>query len=188
MLTVNNKSLLPRNLEINHRARISSQKYLKQIEWRRNKVKELLIRGYSQTEISDILHISQPTISRDINTIFQDRKRRQQRFGNEFFLNLQNTLAGITEIIKKSWTIVDDHKSDQKERMKAMSIILQCYDKRFQLLNGEHTIDAVREYIGEVVKADKEISRREKALQAYLEEKKLTSEEIDNKTDPKSVS
>jgi hypothetical protein len=97
-------------------------------------------------------------------------------------------LAGLTEIIKKSWTIVDDHKSDQKERMKAMSIILQCYDKRFQLLNGEHTINAVREYIGEVVKADKEISRREKALQAYLEEKKLTNEEIDNKTDPKRVS
>jgi predicted transcriptional regulator len=175
---------LPRNVEINSRARISKQKYLKQIEWRRNKVRDLLIRGYSQTEISDILHISQPTISRDINRIYQDRKKRQQRFGNEFFLNLQNTLAGLTEIIKKSWTIVDDPQADQKERMKAMSIILQCYDKRLDLLNSEPTVDAVREYIERVKKAEKEISKREKALQVYLEErKKLTNEEIDRETD-----
>jgi predicted transcriptional regulator len=174
---------LPRNVEINPRARISKQKYLKQIEWRRNKVRDLLIRGYSQTEISDILHISQPTISRDINRIYQDRKKRQQRFGNEFFLNLQNTLAGLTEIIKKSWTIVDDPQADQKERMKAMSIILQCYDKRLDLLNSEPTVDAVREYIERVKKAEKEISRREKALQVYLEERKLTNEEIDRETD-----
>jgi predicted transcriptional regulator len=174
---------LPRNVEINSRARISKQKYLKQIEWRRNKVRDLLIRGYSQTEISDILHISQPTISRDINRIYQDRKKRQQRFGNEFFLNLQNTLAGLTEIIKKSWTIVDDPQADQKERMKAMSIILQCYDKRLDLLNSEPTVDAVREYIERVKKAEKEISKREKALQVYLEERKLTNEEIDRETD-----
>ena len=173
-------------MEIDPRARISQQKYLKQIEWRRKKVRDLLIRGYSQTEISDILHISQPTISRDINRIYQDRKKRHQRFGNEFFLNLQYTLAGLTEIIKKSWTIVDDTQADQKERMKAMSIILQCYDKRLDLLNSEPTIDAVREYIERVKKAEEEISRREKALKAYLEERKLTSEEIDRETDPEA--
>jgi predicted transcriptional regulator len=173
-------------LEINPKARINKQKYLKQIEWRRNKVRDLLIRGYLQTEISDILHISQPTISRDITRIYQDRKKRRQRFGNEFFLNLQNTLAGLTEIIKKSWTIVDDPNADQKERMKAMSIILQCYDKRLDLLNSEPTVDAIREYIETVKKAEKEISRREKALQAYLEERNLTNEEIDRETDPQA--
>jgi predicted transcriptional regulator len=149
----------------------------------RKQVRDLLIRGYSQTEISDILHINQPTISRDINRIYQDRKKRQQRFGNEVFLNLQNTLAGLTEIIKKSWTIVDDPQADQKERMKAMSIILQCYDKRLDLLTSEPTVDAAREYTERVNKAEKEISRREKALQVYLEERKLTNEDIDRETD-----
>jgi hypothetical protein len=67
--------------------------------------------------------------------------------------------------------------------MKAMSIILQCYDKRLDLLNSEPTVDAVREYIERVKKAEKEISRREKALQGYLEERKLTNEEIDRETD-----
>jgi DNA-binding NarL/FixJ family response regulator len=53
----------------NPRVEITYTKYRKQIDWRRNKVRELLIRGYSQYEISNTLHISQPTISRDIDFI-----------------------------------------------------------------------------------------------------------------------
>ena len=53
----------------NPRAKITHKKYQKQIDWRRNKVRELLIRGYSQYEISNTLHLSQPTISRDIHFI-----------------------------------------------------------------------------------------------------------------------
>ena len=36
----------------------------KQIEWRRNKVRQLLLRGNTQSEISRTFDISQPTISR----------------------------------------------------------------------------------------------------------------------------
>ena len=48
---------------------ITHKKYQKQIDLRRNKVRELLIRGYSQYEISNNLHLSQPTISKDIHFI-----------------------------------------------------------------------------------------------------------------------
>ncbi|MGI8834577.1 MAG: hypothetical protein ACR2IS_18330, partial [Nitrososphaeraceae archaeon] len=65
------------------------------------------------------------TISRDINSVYQDKKKRQQKYGSELFLEVQNTLAGLAELVKKSWTIVDDPKAEQKERMKAISIILQ---------------------------------------------------------------
>jgi hypothetical protein len=50
----------------NPRAEITQKKYRKQIDWPRNKVRELLSRGYSQYEMSNTLHLSQPTISRDI--------------------------------------------------------------------------------------------------------------------------
>jgi predicted transcriptional regulator len=86
----------------------SQKKYQKQIEWRRYKVKDLLIRGYSQNEVSNTLHISEPTISRDIKSVYREKKKRQQKYRSEFFLEVQNTLAGLPELIKKSWTIVDD--------------------------------------------------------------------------------
>jgi hypothetical protein len=56
------------------RAHVTAKKYQKQIDWRRNKVRELLIRGYSQYEISNTLHISQPIISRDIDFIRSQRR------------------------------------------------------------------------------------------------------------------
>jgi DNA-binding NarL/FixJ family response regulator len=51
------------------RAHVTAIKYRKQMDWRRNKVRELLIRGYSQYAISSTLHISQSTISRDIDFV-----------------------------------------------------------------------------------------------------------------------
>lgn len=171
----------------NPRANATQQKYQKQIEWRRNKVKELLIRGYSQYEISSILHISQPTISRDINRIYENKKKRQQKYGSELFLEVQNTCAGLAELVKKSWTIVDDPKAEQKERMKAISIILQCYGKRLELLDLEPEVNGMKEYVDSVTKAEKEINRREKALQAYLEGRKLSYDEINRETDPNRV-
>jgi hypothetical protein len=94
-------SEVPKSQVDNPRANTTQKKYQKQIEWRRNKVRELLIRGYSQYEISNILHMSQPTISRDVNSIYQDKKKRQQKYGSELFLDVQNTLAGLAELIKK---------------------------------------------------------------------------------------
>lgn len=65
-----------RNNRDNPGANISKQKYQKEVQLRRNKVKDLLIRGYSQFEIASILHISQPNmISRDITANTTIRKK-----------------------------------------------------------------------------------------------------------------
>ena len=69
---------------------------------------------------------------------------------------------------------MDDPKAEQKERMKAISIILQCYGKRLELLNLEPEVNGLKEYIDSVKRAENDIKRREKALQAYLEGRKLT--------------
>jgi transcriptional regulator len=44
------------------------------VEWRRSKVQELASQGYSQSEISRILQISQPTINRDMAYLRQQAK------------------------------------------------------------------------------------------------------------------
>lgn len=40
------------------------------IEWRRNKVQELLVKGYNHYEIATILQISRPTITRETNITY----------------------------------------------------------------------------------------------------------------------
>ena len=109
-------------------AEITHKKYRKQIDWRRNKVRELLIRGYSQYEISNTLHISQPTISRDIDFI---RNRTNSAANRELAQRMcyeqQNGLDGVGELMKNLWLIIDNPKIEVKERMKAMNLIMQCY-------------------------------------------------------------
>jgi predicted transcriptional regulator len=174
-------------LASNPRANATEQKYQKQIEWRRSKVKDLVIRGYSQYEIASILHISQPTISRDINSIYQHKKKSPHNSFNESSFELRNMLAGLVELVKKSWSIIDSPKAEQKEKIKAMSLILQCYNKRLELLNFENQFNEYEQYFDSVSKAEKEINRKEKALQAYLEGRKLTQQEIDFETAPSKI-
>ena len=90
----------PTTTQKNARAEITHKKYRKQIDWSRNKVRELLIRGHNQFEISNILNISQPTVSRDINYIQAQIQKRNKHYGNELLQAYHNTLAGLNEIVK----------------------------------------------------------------------------------------
>ena len=49
----------------------SNTKMKDKIIWRRNKVNELSVKGFNQADISRMLQISEPTISRDIEYLRQ---------------------------------------------------------------------------------------------------------------------
>jgi hypothetical protein len=131
--------------------------------------------------------MSQPTISRDINNIYEQKKKRQKKYGSELLIEVQNTLAGLAELIKKLWTSVDDPKTELREKMKAISFIMQCYNKRLELLNFEPHVNDLKTYIDSVREAQKDITRREKALQAFLEGRRITEQELDLATMPEKV-
>src|SRR5688500_15205165 len=94
----------------------------KQIEWRRNKVRQLLLRGNTQSEISRTLDISQPTISRDIDYIhskYITNSKNTYILLSEEYINIS---LGIDEMIKNLWKIVDDNRTNFRSRLKAMSV------------------------------------------------------------------
>ena len=112
-------------------------KYRKQMAWRRNKVRELLTRGYAQYEIANTLHISQPTISRDVHYIQKEIEKNKRNYGERLFEVYHNSLQGLDEVIKKLWTIIDSSKTDEKEKMKAINLIMQCYKEKFEMIQSE---------------------------------------------------
>jgi predicted transcriptional regulator len=105
--------------------------------WRRNKVKELLTRGYAQYEIANLLHISQPTISRDIHYIQKEIRKSAENYGEHLFEIYRNTLLGLDELIKKLWTIIDAPKIDAREKIRASTLMTQCYRQRLELIQSE---------------------------------------------------
>lgn len=155
-------------------------------------MRELLIRGYSQYEISTSLHISQPTISRDIGFIRNQNNSavKRKNLAYRYYYEQRNSLDGVQEVMKNLWLIIDNPKIEVKEKMKAMNLMMQCYYMRFKLVDSEVLVKDFYNH-AEKVKSDEEankvreeeIARREesleKALDDHLKNEKLTQEEID---------
>ena len=126
------------------------RKSKKHMEWRRNKVRELLTRGYAQYEIASTLHISQPTISRDIHYLQKEIDKSKRNYGERLFEIYQNSLLGLDEVVKKLWTILDSSKTDEKEKMKAINLIMQCYKMRFEMIKSEPKLINQKRYMRDI--------------------------------------
>jgi len=137
----------------NARAGVTLRKYRNQMAWRRNKVRELLARGYHQDEIANTLHISQPTISRDIHYIQKEIRKNTENYAEHLFEVYRNNLQGLDEMIKKLWTIVDSPKTGSKEKIKAISLISQCYKERFELVRSETDLIKKKKYMDDLKSA-----------------------------------
>lgn len=105
----------------------------------------------------------------------------------KIFQNYQSTLDGLSETIRELWAIIENPKTAQKEKIKSISILTHCYDKRFGLLEMEPKVNQLAQFINQVLQKEKDVIRREKALQAYLEGRRLTQREIDLATKEEKV-
>ena len=132
-------------------------------EWRRNKVQQLLVRGYSQWDVAEELQIDQSTVSRDIQYLRQQaqenlQKHIQQKLPEEY----QRCLTGMNQVLKLSWQIAynntpkqndQDHNDnintittgDDRTRLQALSLINDCYKYIMDLTtNGVVITDAIK--------------------------------------------
>ncbi len=59
------------------------------MDWRRNKVRDLFSKGYSQLEISDMLHIYQSTVSRDVNYMQSKINKKMSISMSDYSMNMR---------------------------------------------------------------------------------------------------
>ena len=64
---------------------------------------------------------------------------------------------------------------------------MKCYIMQHQLINFGPIVDQNVEDMIKTERLEKDINRRERALQAFLEGRKLTQREIDMAIDPNAV-
>jgi DNA-binding transcriptional regulator LsrR (DeoR family) len=103
--------------------------------------------GNTQSEISRTLHISQPTISRDIHYLQKEIHKSKENYSERLFEVYQNSLLGLDEVVKKLWTIIDSSKTDEKEKMKAINLIMQCYKMSFEMIKSEPELINQKRYM-----------------------------------------
>ena len=65
----------------------------------------------------------------------------------DFFLLMNLPLLGYDEIIKKLWSIIDSKKTDDKERIKVINLIVQYYRQRMELIKSEPDLLSNKKYM-----------------------------------------
>src|ERR687888_27915 len=83
---------------------IAMNNFNRTVEWRRSKVLELSSQGYNQSDISRILQISQPTISRDLHYLEKQARNNIRNHKDE---------KSPLEYINSSYTIQSNNRALQ---------------------------------------------------------------------------
>ena len=122
------------------------------IIWRRNKVQELSVKGFSQTEISKMLQISDPTISRDIEYLKQVaneniRNHIQQKLPFEY----SKCISGLEEIIKESWNVATqaDKNGNTRDKLQSLALIKDTYNTKMDLLTNASLLQDSLKFVTE---------------------------------------
>ena len=69
-------------------------------------------------------------------------------------------------------------RTNVRSRLKAMSVIKDCYKYKTEMLGTERALNQMNNLYQQMLVKEKELTRRENALKAFLEGRKLTEDEI----------
>jgi hypothetical protein len=80
--------------------------------------------------------VDQSTVSRDLKFIKQEAKNKIEKYLNEDILfEYLRYIEGSNEVTRHLWELVQNEKN-AKDKMNALSLLMQCYNKRLEMLIG----------------------------------------------------
>lgn len=105
-------------------------------ENRLSRIISLYSKGLTQSEIASEIGIDQSTVSRELQFIKQEAKKKIEKYLNEDILfEYLRYIAGTNEVTKHLWELVQNEENP-KDKMQALSLLMQCYNKRLEILIG----------------------------------------------------
>ncbi|MFL6456063.1 MAG: hypothetical protein ACJ71G_03735 [Nitrososphaeraceae archaeon] len=157
------------------------------IEWRRSKISELSSQGYNQSEISNILQISQPTINRDIAFLRQQAKENIKRYIDERLPEeYEKCLVGLNAITKEAWNTAQNTE-DKRGKIQALPLAKECYSMKLDLLTNATVVDDAIRFVSDRSKEkplanSSEGDKEESKEPDYDEDKDQLEEEQEEET------
>ena len=106
-------------------------------EQRLSLILSLHSKGLTQTEIAIKLRINQSTISRDLQLMKQESRRKLQHYvDKEIPFEFLRILKGYDDIIRTTWETIECSQISCKEKYMLLSLLDMVYTKRLQLMIG----------------------------------------------------
>jgi hypothetical protein len=115
------------------------------LTWRRDKVREYSIKGYTQRDIAAELKVPLTDVNRDLKYLRQQAKESIQCYVNEYLpAEYQNCLNALNMIVKEMWAL---KPQDNREIMQSRSLIKDCCAMRIDLLSNATVIDRAVKFV-----------------------------------------
>src|SRR5919198_840193 len=128
---------------------MSQKKKQDNIQWRRSKVQELLVKGYNHHEIASTLQISRPTITRDTQYLSECAKQNIKKYIDERLPEeYEKCLVGLNAITKEAWNTAQSTE-DKREKLQALSLAKECYSMKLDLLTNATVVDDAIRFISD---------------------------------------
>jgi predicted transcriptional regulator len=141
------------------------------VEWRRNKVLELSSQGFTQSDIATVLHVTQPTVNKDLAHIRKQAQENLQRHIHEVIpFEYHKAMTGMKHNLKQTLEIAEN-SSDPRVKLEARRIANDCYKYIMDLTTNSTVVtDAIKYVTQKQEKIDtlKMIDERIEALQEEI--------------------
>jgi DNA-binding transcriptional regulator LsrR (DeoR family) len=120
-----------------------------QIDWRRNKVQELFVKGNNHYEIANILQVSRPTITRDIQYLREQARDNIKKYIDERVPEeYEKCLTGLNIILKEAWN-TSEQIEDKRTKIQALSLAKECYNMKLELLTHSTVVDDAMRFVSQ---------------------------------------
>jgi hypothetical protein len=147
------------------------------LELRRSRVYELHAKGYSNTEISNMLseHVSEPTVSRDLAVLRRQAKENIRNYIDQELPNeYHKTLVGLNAILKETWTAA--RNATGKDKIQALELAQKAYQMRLELLTNVTIVESAVKFVENIKKKKEEESRTKESIVTEQESESELSE------------
>jgi hypothetical protein len=134
----------------------------KDLEYRRDRIVSLYSEGRNHSQIAKVLHMSRPTVTRDLHYRMQQTKEKAKTFLEETLpFESEVCRVGLNKILERVWDIINDKQSSEKVVLQALSLAKDCYVTRMHLLESQNNIHREIEVVIQYKEEQERISRLE---------------------------
>lgn len=122
------------------------KQYQQLLEWRRSREFDLLSKGMNLTEIGEALQLNKSTISKDMKRALLEAKEKVKSYIERIPFEHERNLRGLDMVLKNAW-ILFDKAEDGREKLGALSTILQAIGMREEALAHSEVISQGLQYV-----------------------------------------
>ncbi len=116
-----------------------------QLQWRRDKVRELTIKGWTQRQIAEELKIDQAIINRDLKYMRQESSKNIQHYIDERLpAEYEGAINTLNMITKEMWELEPE---DNRILIQSRTLIKECTAMKVELIASGTVVDRAIKFV-----------------------------------------